>query len=95
MSKEGIIDMRENHKSSNIDFGLVLSRQRLEEIQREDGGIMKKFRLSSSISISNMVLFDSDNKLRRYSNVKEIMEYYYILRLQYYNKRKEYLISKY
>jgi DNA topoisomerase-2 len=41
-----------------------------------------------------MVLFDKECKLKRYSGADEILEYFYNIRLEFYDKRKVYLISK-
>ena len=41
-----------------------------------------------------MVLFDEEGRLRRYQDVREILESFYNLRLEYYFKRKEYILSK-
>lgn len=52
------------------------------------------FKLISAANISNMVLFDSENRIKKYENVKQIMEDFYTVRLDFYEKRKEYLLSK-
>lgn len=40
-----------------------------------------------------MVLFNEDGIITKYNNVKEILEQFYKIRLEYYAKRKEYLLS--
>lgn len=35
------------------------------------------FKLITPISCCNMVLFDSNNKIKKYENVKEILEEFY------------------
>ena len=54
---------------------------------------MKTFNLESSLSITNMVLFDPDGKLKKYTSVEEIMQTFYDLRLKFYQIRKDYMIS--
>ena len=39
------------------------------------------------------VLFDANGKIKRYSNVKEIFDEFYELRLKYYTRRKEYMMG--
>ena len=39
--------------------------------------VEKEFKLSTSLSTTNLVLFNSEGKLRKYSNVVEIMEEFY------------------
>ena len=41
-----------------------------------------------------MVLFDSNNKLKKYSNIEEIINEFYTIRLDYYIQRKKYLLAK-
>jgi DNA topoisomerase-2 len=45
--------------------------------------------LIDTISMSNMVLFDSNNKIKKYANVEEILEEYCTKRLGLYATRKE------
>lgn len=52
------------------------------------------FKLQCPASTTNMVLFDSRNKIKRYENTAEILEEFYVVRLSFYTLRKEYLISK-
>ena len=41
-----------------------------------------------------MVLFNSKGKIQKYENVNDIIEEFYKVRLEFYGKRKEYLLSK-
>lgn len=54
----------------------------------EEEGLEKKFKITSTKSLSNMVLFDKDGRLKRYNSANEIMEDFFALRLEYYQKRK-------
>lgn len=60
----------------------------------EAEGLEKKFKMTSSISLSNMVCFDKDGRIRKFNNVNEILEDFYHLRLRYYQKRKEWLTDQ-
>lgn len=57
--------------------------------------IEKYFKLSTTLSIQNMVLFDANGMIKKYGSVCDIMEDFYKTRIDYYGKRKEYLLSKY
>jgi DNA topoisomerase-2 len=46
------------------------------------------------MQVSNMVMFDRNRRLKKYKNVAEILEEFYHIRLEFYEKRKEYLISR-
>jgi len=48
-----------------------------------------KLGLIDSISMGNMVLFDSNNKIKKYANVTEILEEYCTMRLDLYTTRKD------
>ena len=52
------------------------------------------FQITTSISMKNMVGFNSQKKLQRYPSSVQIMEEFYEIRLRFYEKRKDYLISK-
>ena len=54
---------------------------------------MKKLKLKTSISLSNINLFDHEEKLKHYTSVKDIIDDYYKVRLHYYDKRKTYMID--
>ena len=54
----------------------------------------KTLKLVSTINMNNMVAFDSNNKIKKYSSVNEIMDEYIGVRLETYNRRKEYLLNK-
>ena len=49
---------------------------------------MKKFKLQSSISGTNMVLFDANQKIKKYKDEGEILKEWIPLRLKLYEKRK-------
>lgn len=55
---------------------------------------MTYFKLSKRISTKNFVLFDKDDKLKRYKDELEILNEYFDYWIGYYSKRKEYLVSK-
>lgn len=50
--------------------------------------------MTASISMKNLVGFNKDKRLHRYHSSKDIMEEFYLIRLYYYEKRKDYLKSK-
>tara|TARA_B110001452_G_scaffold267310_1_gene276708 strand:- start:709 stop:4164 length:3456 start_codon:yes stop_codon:yes gene_type:complete len=57
-------------------------------------GIEKYLKLYTTHSTTNMHLFNEKEQLRKYDNVYDIIKDYYSIRLEYYNKRKVYLIDK-
>lgn len=44
--------------------------------------------------MKNLVGFDKNKRLARYASVKSIIDEFYEIRMIYYQKRKDYLLSK-
>jgi hypothetical protein len=49
---------------------------KMRELQAE--GFDKKMKLESSISTTNMVLFNKDEKIQKYGNVLDIIQVYFM-----------------
>jgi DNA topoisomerase-2 len=58
------------------------------------GTIMKNFKLLSTISVSNFVLFAPDGKIKKYENELAIIEEFYEVREKGFIMRKEYMLAK-
>ena len=92
--KEVIIeDIRQNHTYNRVCFEVKLLDNFVDKYKKNNELFMKTFNLESSLSITNMVLFDPDGKLKKYTSVEEIMQTFYDLRLKFYQIRKDYMIS--
>lgn len=85
-----ITDMKENHTENRVDFLIRIPTSE----QLTDPQLIKKLKLSSTMSLSNLVMFNKDKKIVRYTSISDIMEEHYLVREDYYKKRKEYLIAK-
>ncbi|KAI8997263.1 DNA topoisomerase [Pilobolus umbonatus] len=85
-----INNYRNNSTDSAVELTIELNADNLQKA--EDIGLLKAFKIASSISTNNIVCFDKDEKIKRYNNPEEILSDFYELRLEYYVKRKEYLI---
>ncbi|KAJ1598558.1 hypothetical protein NDA14_003520 [Ustilago hordei] len=87
-----IKDYKEYHTESTVHFIVELNAKGQAEIAEK--GVEAFFKTSSQISTTNMVLFDQDGKIKKYSSPEEILENFYLLRLSYYQKRKEHLVDQ-
>ena len=76
---------RNNSEPRTIDF-TITSRADGAECTASGLGLYK------AISTSNMVVFDSGNRLRKYDTIDEMICEYCGVRYAYYTKRKEYMI---
>jgi DNA topoisomerase-2 len=83
-----------------IDFIVTLHDGMLDKLEseidktKEINLIYKLFHLATTISTSNMHLFDASGKLKKYSSMVEIIDEYFLTRLYLYQVRKNYLIEK-
>jgi DNA topoisomerase-2 len=83
MAKDDLIDdIKEFHKDDKVKF--VLKVPTLSKIDN----ILKTFKLTSSLSCSNYVLFSATGQIKKYKNELEILEEFYPIRLALYHKRK-------
>jgi DNA topoisomerase-2 len=85
-------------KDTTVDFIVTLHKGKLAEleaIQLDHGcnGLEKQFKLFSTNNSSNMHLFDAHDKLKKYEKVQEIIDDYFVTRVELYQKRKDYLIG--
>ena len=53
----------------------------------------KSLGLYTTQSTTNMNMFDANEKLKKYSSAEEIIDDYYGIRLEYYEKRKQYILN--
>ena len=89
-----IKDYDDMSKDTTIDFIITLQKGKLEELSSSSDGIYKQFKLISTVSTTNMHLFDADDKLKKYNTIPEIIDDYYVKRLEMYKIRKDYLIDE-
>jgi len=57
-------------------------------------GLEKSLKLRSSISITNMMFFDKDGKIKRYGTELELLFEFAALRVEYYQKRKDFHVDR-
>jgi len=83
----GIVkDYEEHHLESTVHFKVQLTEKGAEAALAE--GLENKFKIVSFINTTNMVAFDKDGRIRKYSSPEEILTEFYHIRLEYYQKRK-------
>lgn len=90
--KATITEVREHHTENSVHFIISILPHKLAEAERR--GLEKVFHLKSSISTSNMYLFDPEGKIKKYSTLQDIISDFAKVRLDIYEKRKEYMLQK-
>lgn len=58
-----------------------------------DTELIKKFKLQTSLSISNFVLFDRNGKIAKYASEVDIMKEFFKYRQELYEMRKEFMLA--
>ncbi len=92
-------DYKDMSKTTNVDIVVQFSDSgklyKLMSTYGENGinGLEKLLKLTTTVSTTNMHLFDSNERLNKYKNVEEIIDDYYEVRLKGYVTRKAYIIK--
>jgi DNA topoisomerase-2 len=86
--KPWIKDLQEQH-GLGIRFIVTLTDEEMRKT--EQVGFYERFKLTSNVNLSNMILFDPNGKIKKYDNPNEIINEFYWIRLDYYQRRKDYL----
>ncbi|KAL2461238.1 DNA topoisomerase 2 [Abeliophyllum distichum] len=86
-----IEDVREYHTTDSVNFEIDLSEENMRIAMQE--GLLKKFKLTTTISTSNMHLFDSKGVIKKYDTPEKILEDFFAIRFEFYEKRKKALMD--
>ena len=84
----------------SIDITVVLPKGKLAELEAVKdattgvNGLEKLLKLSTTVSTTNMHMFDADCKLHKYAKVEELIDNFYETRLSMYGKRKANLVKE-
>lgn len=86
-----IKEYKEYHTDTTVHFVIKLNDKGIKEVA--DKGAETFFKISSHTQTTNMVLFDAQGKIKKYSTPEQILEDFFLLRLDHYQKRKESLVE--
>jgi DNA topoisomerase-2 len=82
-----------------VDITIIFPKGKLAELElsvdESNGvnGVEKLLKLSTSVSTTNMHMFNADLRLHKYATVDEIIDEFYVIRLATYGKRKEFMLA--
>jgi DNA topoisomerase-2 len=98
-SASQIRDFTSTSTEVNVDFTVTFPRGKLRDLESTEdandiNGVEKLLKLSTTISTTNMHMFNSDCKLHKYDSVHEIIDDFYKVRIELYKKRKAYLVEE-
>jgi DNA topoisomerase-2 len=82
----------------SVDFTVVFQKGRLEELEETVdangcNGVEKLLKLFTTVSTTNMHMFNAECKLHKYTSIEEIIDEFYVTRMGIYQKRKAYLVA--
>jgi len=88
---DSLISYKDNNTDVDVYFELIFEDDYLENLNTED--INKIYHLCKKYSITNMHLYSPSGHIKKYDNVEEIMKDYFYIRLDLYQKRKDYQLN--
>ncbi|QLI64602.1 DNA topoisomerase 2 [Metarhizium brunneum] len=88
-----IKDYKEFNDHKTVHFEIMVDEKHLPKILEE--GLLERFKLTKQVATSNLVAFDTRGQIRKYEKVEDILEEYYVHRLQMYHDRKQYWLQVY
>lgn len=87
-----IRDYTEYNTPTKVHFIIKLEDKHMKiAVER---GLEETFKLSTTLATSNLVAFDAQGRIHKYETVLDIMEEFYNVRLRFYEKRKQHLLSE-
>ena len=88
-----IKDYTKNDTDVKVDISISISREMLKQIEKENS-LIDIFKLETYLSMSNIHLFNKDGQMHKYGGIDEIIDEFTEVRLDYYQKRKDYTLSQ-
>lgn len=88
-----IKDYTKNDTDVKVDITINISRESLKKIE-DDNNLIDVFKLETYLSMSNIHLFNKNHQIQKYSCIDEIVEEFTEVRLDFYQKRKDYVLKQ-
>ena len=90
-----ILDFKENHTDTTVSFTITATKESIDSFENtKAGGLLKAFKLMTSISTKNMTAFDKEGKIRQFETSLDILKEFFNERLVFYIARKDILLDK-
>ncbi|KAI0527895.1 DNA topoisomerase [Xylaria bambusicola] len=88
-----IKDYKEFNDHQNVHFEVQLDEKHMKAALEE--GLLEKFKLVKQVATSNLVAFDTRGMIRKYEKVEDILEEFFVYRMEMYTKRKTHWLGVY
>lgn len=89
------VENRTKDENSQICFLIEFKDAKDLDLLIKSKTLLKELKLTKSVNTNNMHVFSESLILTKYNNPNDILLDWFDLRLEYYQKRKDYLINKY
>jgi DNA topoisomerase-2 len=86
-----IKDYKEFNDHKVVHFEIMVDEKFMPKVLEE--GLLERFKLTKQVATSNLVAFDTRGQIRKYEKVEDILEEYYIHRMDMYTERKQYWLG--
>jgi DNA topoisomerase-2 len=84
--------MKEYHTENTVHFVITLKKEAMETAEKL--GLANAFKLGTTLSVNNMMLFDKNGKVQKFNTALEIIEDFILLRIEQYKMRKQYMLAR-
>ncbi|KAF5676456.1 DNA topoisomerase II [Fusarium heterosporum] len=88
-----IKDYKEFNDHSTVHFEIAVDEKHMGKVMEE--GVLERFKLTKQVATSNLVAFDTSGRIRKYEKVEDILEEFYVFRLEMYTDRKKHWLGVY
>ena len=84
-----------NSGNNKIEFLVKFKNNELKKfIKSGQDKLIKFLKLSSTISLTNLHLYNNEGKINKYDSIEDIMDEYFKIRLDIYKKRINFMVNK-
>ncbi|KAI4255055.1 MAG: hypothetical protein LQ352_002755 [Teloschistes flavicans] len=87
-----IKDYDDYNTHKDVHFIIRMDEKYMEAALKE--GLEERFKLNKSIATSNLVAFDPEGRITKYATVDDMLKEFYGVRIKFYDKRKQYMLSQ-
>lgn len=91
-SNEFLTDIQNNSGNNTINIQLTFQGKKLQSMIKK-GTIEKDLKLTSTVSLTNMYLYNQQGQICKFDSIDDIFYDFYVFRLEVYKKRKAYMIK--
>lgn len=85
-------DYKEFNDHKTVHFEIQMDEKHIKKAL-DDGELLEKFKLAKSVGTTNLVAFDPRGQIRKYDNVEQILEEFYVWRLNLYTERRKHWLK--